>query len=63
MQKNYSYVLAEPMGKNFDSEFTPELSPKELLELVIFGGKYMTDGKDEFLPDWFSGQCGTSLNN
>lgn len=54
MQKNYSYILSEPMGKNFDLGFNPELSPKEMLELGVFGGKYMTDCKDEFPKDWFT---------
>jgi hypothetical protein len=54
MQKNYSYTLSEPMGKNFDTSFKPELSPKEMLELGVFGGKYMTDCKKEFPEDWFT---------
>ena len=53
MQKGYSYELTEPVGKNFDPEFTPDLSPKEMLEMGIFGGKYMTDCKDEFPKSWF----------
>lgn len=53
MQKNYTYFLTEPIGKNFDKRFRPELSPKEMLELGVFGGKYMTDCKDEFPTDWF----------
>ena len=53
MQKGYSYVLTEPIGRNFDSKFQPELTPKKLLELGIFGGKYMTDCTQEFPPDWF----------
>jgi hypothetical protein len=53
MQKDYEYVLSEPEGKNFHPEFKPELTPKELLKMGIFGGKYMTDCRDEFPADWF----------
>lgn len=54
MQQNYRYLLTEQPGKNFDSEFKPELNPSEMLRLGIFGGKYMTDCKDEFPQSWFS---------
>ena len=53
MQKNYSYELLEPEGKRFAKDFNPELSPKEMLELGVFGGKYMTDCKNEFPDDWY----------
>ena len=53
MQKNYRYICAEPAGKNFAEGFKPELSPKQMLELGVFGGKYMTDCKKEFPKDWF----------
>jgi hypothetical protein len=53
MQKRYSYILAEPLGKNFDPSFQPELTPKEMLELGVFGGVYMRDCKEEFPKDWF----------
>ncbi len=53
MQKNYRYYLSELMGKNFASDFKPELSPKEMLELGVFGGKYMTDCQKEFPASWF----------
>lgn len=53
MQKNYSYLLSEPIGKNFDPDFKPELTPKEMLKLGTFGGRYMTDCTDEFPKDWF----------
>lgn len=53
MQKSYEYELVEPVGENFDVEFEPNLSPKQMLELGIFGGKYMTDCRDEFPTEWF----------
>jgi hypothetical protein len=53
MQKNYFYYLTEPEGKNFDAEFQPELTPQEMLELGVFGGKYMTDCQNEFPQKWF----------
>lgn len=53
MQKSYSYYLVEPMGKNFDSDFKPELTPAQMLEIGVFGGKYMTDCKKEFPDSWF----------
>ena len=55
MQKNYRYRLTEPAGKNFDKDFAPELTPKEMLELGVFGGKYMTDCAKEFPGSWFKG--------
>ncbi|QUI25426.1 hypothetical protein HZI73_25400 [Vallitalea pronyensis] len=52
MQKGY-YHLTEPIGENFDPIFTPDLSPKKMLELGVFGGKYLTDCTEEFPSEWF----------
>jgi hypothetical protein len=54
MQKNYKYELVEPVGKNFRADFKPELTPKEMLEIGVFGGKYMTDCTKEFPANWFT---------
>lgn len=55
MQKNYTYYLTEPRGKNFHPEFKPDLTPEQMLAMGVFGGKYMTDCRDEFPPEWFAG--------
>lgn len=54
MQKGYRYILSEPIGKNFDPRFTPELTPKQMLALGVFGGVYMRDSQKEFPRDWFT---------
>jgi hypothetical protein len=54
MQSDYLYFCTEPMGQNFHVDFQPELSPKSMLELGVFGGKYMTDCQNEFPSDWFT---------
>jgi hypothetical protein len=54
MQRAYCYVLSEPAGRNFHPSFQPELTPKDMLRLGVFGGKYMNDCCDEFPSDWFA---------
>lgn len=51
--QSYTYYLTEAIGENFDPEFQPELTPKEMLEMGVFGGKYMTDCQEEFPKEWF----------
>ncbi len=55
MQQDYVYFRTEPMGRNFHPLFRPELTPKQMLRLGVFGGKYMTDCRDEFPASWFAG--------
>ena len=54
MQQGYRYVLVAPVGRNFDPDFRPELTPPEMLCLGVFGGKYLTDCRDEFPASWFA---------
>lgn len=54
MQKKFVYYLTEPVGKNFDPQFKPELTPKQMLALGVFGGKYLTDCAKEFPKDWYA---------
>lgn len=53
MQKGYVYYRTEPEGQNFDPGFTPDLTPKQMLAMGVFNGKYMTDCRREFPPAWF----------
>ena len=53
MQQGYVYYLTEPAGKNFHPDFKPELTPKKMLALGVFGGKYLTDCRKEFPASWF----------
>lgn len=52
--QRYTYELTEPEGKRFDPEFTPDLSPAEMLRLGVFGGYYFVGGKPEFPVRWFA---------
>jgi len=54
MQRGYAYELTAPAGRRFDPRFRPDLTPREMLQLGVFGGKYMTDCRNEFPPSWFA---------
>jgi len=53
MQKEYRYELTKPIGKVFNLDFKPELTPKQMLSLGVFGGRYLRDCRNEFPRDWF----------
>jgi len=53
MQSNYQYELVAPAGRDFADNFKPYYSPKEMLEMGIFEGKYCNDCRAEFPEDWF----------
>ena len=54
MQTDYRYVRTELPGRNYPPRFKPQLTPKQMLTLGVFGGKYMTDGRGEFPASWFT---------
>jgi len=53
MQQRYVYYRTEPVGRNFAPEFRPQLTPKQMLQAGVFGGKYLTDCLREFPASWF----------
>lgn len=63
MQKNYQYSLDAEIGQVLTNEFKPDLSPKELLSLGIFGGKYFNDCLEEYPKDWFETAKLSGLDN
>lgn len=54
MQSDYRYELVARTGEEFADDFNPDLTPKQMLELGVFGGKYMTDCRAEFPSDWYA---------
>lgn len=54
LQPGYTYVRSEPVGKNFAPDFDPQLTPKEMLALGVFGGEYFEGETDEYPRDWFT---------
>jgi len=55
MQTGYEYVLSVPVGQCRGDGFWPDLTPKQMLSLGVFGGKYTTDCAAEFPAEWLSG--------
>ena len=54
MQQGYRYELSASVGRDFDPQFRPDLTPKQMLELGVFCGKYLTDCRDEYPANWFA---------
>ena len=53
MQVHYRYELTAPRV-GFRAGFEPDLTPRQMLELGVFCGKYMTDYAREFPANWFT---------
>ncbi|WP_380057410.1 hypothetical protein ACFE33_04350 [Falsihalocynthiibacter sp. SS001] len=53
MQSDYCYELVEKTGQGFDPAFKPHFTPKQMLEMGVFEGRYMNDCTQEFPDNWF----------
>ena len=53
MQSGYRYEIVAPMGKEFSADFQPYYTPREMLEMGVFEGKYCNDCRGEFPEEWF----------
>ena len=42
------------MVKNYNKEFNPELTPKQMLEYGVFGGSYLGNTIHEYPKSWFT---------
>src|SRR4051794_24622161 len=68
MQSGYTYWRTKRIGCDFRFGFAPDLTPKQMLELGVFGGKYLNDCQREFPASWFKkarlsqGRADPSLN-
>lgn len=51
--QDYTYTLSAREGKDFDQEFKPQLTPKQMLELGIFGGEYFADKPSDLPVVWW----------
>lgn len=52
--QNYQYETSARVGKDFAQEFSPDLTPQQMLELGVFGGHYFEGWHDEFPTEWFA---------
>ena len=54
MQRGYRYEIVARSGRDFGEGFAPHFTPKEMLELGVFEGKYCNDCRDELPKSWFA---------
>lgn len=61
--QDYSYKLNAQIGQDFAADFTPDLTPQQMLELGVFGGHYFEGEHSEFPAEWFVHAQLTSTHN
>ena len=58
MQRGFVYYRTQPIGRNFAPGFTPELTPREMLELGVFEGDFcgrvLKPGRLTLIDQWDS---------
>ena len=55
MQTGYRYECVARVGTGFAEGFKPHVTPKEMLKMGVFEGKYCNDCTLELPSDWFEG--------
>jgi len=53
LQRSYQYMIEAPWGANFRNDFSPFYTPKQMLEMGVFEGKYCNDCRGELPKNWF----------
>lgn len=53
LQPDYHYELTAATGE-LAKDFTPDLTPQQMLELGVFGGHYFQNEHSEFPKEWFN---------
>jgi hypothetical protein len=53
MQSGYRYEISAAPGTSFAPDFQPYYTPKQMLELGVFEGKYCNDCRGELPADWY----------
>ena len=55
MQQGYSYLIEAEAGQGFSNAFQPFYTPKTMLKMGIFEGKYCNDCQKEYPSSWLDG--------
>lgn len=54
LQPGYHYQLTAPVGRSFQADFKPDLTPREMLALGVFDGWYFEGAHQEYPKSWFA---------